>query len=206
MSWKTFFQNKKNKTEFILTILVLVPLMIFFSQFLLFVEHRSGTTLNDPILHLFNPIDLTWFTFALIYFSIILFLISRIRDPKTIMITLQTYGLMVLFRVIAMYFTPFNAPQNIIVLNDPFVQMFGKGDILTKDLFFSGHTGTLFLFVLLIENKTLKTFFLIATILVGSAVLLQHVHYSIDVFVAPFVAYGSYRIIKKLHLGKAKVE
>ena len=206
MNWKTFFKNKNTRTEFIVTVITFIPLMIFFAQFLLFVEERNGVTLNDPILNLFNPIDLTWLTFSLIYISLILFLINRISEPKTLMIALQTYGLMVLFRGIAMYLTPFNAPQNIIVLNDPFVQLFGKGDILTKDLFFSGHTGTLFLLVLLVDSKMLKTIFLIATILVGSAVLLQHVHYSIDVFAAPFVAYGSYRIIKKLHLRKTKTE
>jgi len=206
MNWKTFFKNKSSRTEFIITVIALISVMTVFAQFLLFVEQRHGVTLNDPILNLFNPIDLTWFTFSLIYLSLILFLINRIKKPQTLMIALQTYGLMVLFRFIAMYLTPFNAPQNIIVLNDPFVQMFGKGDILTKDLFFSGHTGTLFLLVLLVENRKLKTFFVIATILVGSAVLLQHVHYSVDVFAAPFIAYGSYRIIKKLHLRKTITE
>jgi hypothetical protein len=200
MNWKTFLQNSKTRNELIITVIVLIPLMITFSQFLTFIESRSGVVLNDPILSLFNPIDLTWYTFALIYASIILFLINNIRDPQKVLIALQTYGLMVLFRGIAMYLTPFNAPENILVLNDPFVQLFGKGEILTKDLFFSGHTGTSFLLVLLVDNKKLKVVFLIATILVGSAVLLQHVHYTIDVFVAPFVAYSSYRIIKKLHM------
>lgn len=200
MNWITFLQNKKKRTESILTIVVLVPLLITFSQFLSFVEERNGAVLNDPILSLFNPIDLTWYTFVLIYVSIILFLINNISDPQKIMIALQTYGLMVFLRGIAMYLTPFNAPENILVLNDPFVQLFGKGDILTKDLFFSGHTGTSFLLVLLADNKKLKTIFLITTVLVGSAVLLQHVHYTIDVFAAPFFAYSSYRIIKKLHV------
>jgi hypothetical protein len=179
---------------------VLVPLLITFSLFLSFVEKRNGAVLNDPVLSLFNPIDLTWYTFALIYISIILFLINIISNPQKIMIALQTYGLMVLFRGIAMYLTPFNAPENILVLNDPFVQLFGKGDILTKDLFFSGHTGTSFLLMLLVDNKKLKSIFLISTILVGFAVLLQHVHYTIDIFAAPFFAYSSYRIIKKLHM------
>jgi len=110
----------------------------------------------------------------------------------------------VIFRSIAMYLTPFEAPETLLLLNDPFVQLFGKGDILTKDLFFSGHTATLFLLFLLAQNKLLKSFFLISTILVGTAVLLQHVHYAIDVFVAPFVAYGSYRIIKNLHINFSK--
>lgn len=198
MGWKTFFQNKKSRTEFIITLLVIVPLMLSFSQFILFIEQRKGVVLNDPLLNTFNPINLTWLTFSLIYLSLIMFFVSVFKDPQKLMIGLQSYGLMVIFRTIAMYLTPLDAPGTLLVLDDPFVQLFGKGDILTKDLFFSGHTGTLFLLFLLAENKTLKILFLISTIMVGSAVLLQHVHYSIDVFVAPFVAYCSYRIIKYL--------
>ena len=200
MNWKSFLQNSRSRNEFIFTLLVIIPLVLTFSQFLSFIEQREGVSLNDPVLKLFNPIDLTWFTFAVIYVSIIIFLFNIIKEPKTLMIAFQTYGLMVLFRGIGMYLTPFNAPENILVLNDPFVQLFGEGDILTKDLFFSGHTGTSFLLMLLVEDKRLKTIFLIATILVGSAVLLQHVHYAVDVFAAPFFAYSSYRIIKKLHM------
>lgn len=202
MSWSSFFQDRKCRIEFIVTIIVTIPTLLLFSQFLSLIELREGVVLNDPVLQLFIPIDLTWATFALIYVSIILFLLNIIKQPEKLMIAIQTYVLMVFLRGIAMYLTPFNAPDKIILLHDPFVQLFGKGEILTKDLFFSGHTGTLFLLFLLVENKYLKTIFLAATILVGSAVLLQHVHYSVDVFVAPFVAYGSFRIIKVLHLQK----
>jgi hypothetical protein len=204
MNWKTFFQNPKTRTEFILTLIVLIPLLLTFSRFLLFVEERKGILLNDPVLSLFIPIDLTWLIFGLIYFSLLLFIYINRKDPGNIMIALQAYGLMVVFRIIAMYFTPFEAPEKILLLNDPFVQLFGKGDVLTKDLFFSGHTGTLFLLFLLADNKKIKTVFLISTIFVGLAVLLQHVHYSIDVFVAPFIAYGSYRIIKRFHTRKTR--
>ena len=200
MGWKTFFQNKQNRTEFIITILIVIPIVLGLSQFLTFVEQREGAVLNDPLLNLFIPIDLTWFTFALIYLSLIIYLITIIKEPNKLLIAVQTYGLIVLFRTAAMYLTPFAAPENILLLNDPFVQLFGDGDILTKDLFFSGHTATLFLLVLLTENKILKSVFLIATLLVASAVLIQHVHYSIDVFAAPFFTYASYRIIKKLHI------
>ena len=199
ITWKSFLKNKKNLTEFIITAIIVTAVIIAFSHFLHFIEQRDGVVLNDPILKSFNPIDLTWLIFALIYLSLIIFVITTFSKPNKLLISFQAYGLMLIFRTIAMYLTPFEAPEKIILLDDPFVQFFAKGDILTKDLFFSGHTGTLFLIFLLAENKTLKTIFLILSILVGSAVLLQHVHYSIDVFVAPFVAYGSYKIIKKLH-------
>ena len=199
ITWKLFLKDRKNLTEFIITAIIVTAVIIAFSHFLHFIEQREGVALDDPILKTFNPIDLTWLTFALIYLSLIIFVITTFSKPNKLLISFQAYGLMLIFRTIAMYLTPFEAPEKIILLDDPFVQFFAKGDILTKDLFFSGHTGTLFLVSLLAENKTLKTIFLILTILVGSSVLLQHVHYSIDVFVAPFVAYGSYKIIKKLH-------
>ena len=196
MNWKSFFSIKRNRNEFILTIILLAILMISFSQFLQFIEKRNGVVLPDPLLYTFSPIDLTWLIFSLIYLSIILFLINVVKEPLKLMTALQAYGLMVIFRTIAMYLVPLEAPETILVLNDPFVQLFGKGEILTKDLFFSGHTGTLFLLFLLTEKKTLKFIFLISTFIVAAAVILQHVHYSIDVFIAPFVAYSSYRIIR----------
>jgi membrane-associated phospholipid phosphatase len=204
VTWKSFLKNKKNLTEFVITVIVVTAVIIAFSHFLHFVEQRDGVVLNDPFLNAFNPIDLTWLTFVLIYLSLIIFVITTFNKPDKLLIAFQAYGLMLIFRTIAMYLTPFEAPETILLLNDPFVQFFAKGDILTKDLFFSGHTGTLFLVFLLAENKTLKTIFLILTLLVGTAVLLQHVHYSVDVVIAPFVAYGAYRIIKNLHIKISK--
>jgi hypothetical protein len=200
MTWQSFFSNKRNRNEFILTVVLLAILMISFSQFLQFIEKRNGVSLPDPILNAFSPLNLTWLTFTLIYLSIVLFLFSLRKDPYKIIIALQAYGLMVIFRTIAMYLVPLEAPKTILLLNDPFVQLFGKGEILTKDLFFSGHTATLFLLFLLTKNKILKVIFLVSTVTVGIAVLLQHVHYSIDVFVAPFVAYGAFGIITSLHI------
>ena len=199
ITWKSFLKNKKSLTEFIITMIVLIVVLISFSQFLNFIEQREGVVLSDPILKAYNPIDLTWLTFTLIYLSLFLFIITTINKPDRLLKAFQVYGLMVIFRTIAMYLTPFEAPETSLLLDDPFVQLFGQGEILTKDLFFSGHTGTLFLLFLLAENRPMKYIFLLFTLTVGTAVLLQHVHYSVDVFVAPFIAFGAYRIINNLH-------
>lgn len=94
-----------------------------------------------------------------------------------------------------MYLTPLEAPVTLIPLNDPFVQLFGNGNVLRNDLFFSGHTATLFLLYLVTSNKKIKMTFLVFTVLVGIAVILQHVHYTIDVATAPFFSYASFKII-----------
>jgi len=195
MSWKEIFKDKKSIVDFIVTILFVVFVVVVFPEFLLFIEEREAVVMFDPFLNLFNPIDLTWTTFALIYFSVIAAIISLINKPAYLFVALQSYGVMLLFRMLVMYLSPLEAPEKIIPLHDPFVQMFGTGDILTKDLFFSGHTATMFVLFLAVKNKILKVIFLITTILVGLAVILQHVHYTVDVVAAPFFSYASYKIV-----------
>jgi membrane-associated phospholipid phosphatase len=105
---------------------------------------------------------------------------------------------MVAVRIIAMYFMPLNPPSSMIVLNDPLVEYFGTGQTLTKDLFFSGHTATLFILFLISENKIIKKVFMVSTIAVAISVILQHVHYSIDVFAAVFFTYTCYKLLVKV--------
>jgi membrane-associated phospholipid phosphatase len=198
MNFKEAFSNKNFTIEFITTIIFLVVVLISLSAFLNFIEMRDGVVLHDPLLEFFSPIDLTWLIFGLLYFSLITTIVIFSRNPALLMFAFQSYILMVIFRMSAIYSLPLNPPSGMIPLNDPVVEYFGTGQLLTRDLFFSGHTATLFLLFLLSDKKLPKIFFLISTIVVGFSVLFQHVHYSIDVFAAPFFAYCSFIIVKKI--------
>jgi len=67
------------------------------------------------------------------------------------------------------------------------------------NFFYSGHTAFPFLLALIFwDNKHMRYLFLFLTVFFGASVLLAHVHYSIDVFAAPFIVYGMYVITKKL--------
>ncbi len=195
--WKEIFRKKKFRIEFIISILALILILTILANFLNFVEAREGVVLNDPILKLFKPLNLTWLSFGLIYISLFAALISFYQNPLLLLNAFQSYTLLIAIRIMSMYLVPLNPPETMIPLNDPVVEFFGTGQLLTKDLFFSGHTATIFLLYLLADKKLLKTFFLVSAIVVGIGVLLQHVHYSIDVFVAPFFAYCSFYIVKK---------
>jgi hypothetical protein len=66
------------------------------------------------------------------------------------------------------------------------------------NFFYSGHTGFPFLLALIFwENVFLRRLFIFLSIFFGASVLLAHVHYSIDVFAAPFIVYGMFVIAKK---------
>ncbi|MGB2958557.1 MAG: phosphatase PAP2-related protein, partial [Bacteroidota bacterium] len=108
---------------------------------------------------------------------------------------LQSYVVMVGIRMVAMSLVPLEPPPTMISLTDPTVEYLGTGTLLTKDLFFSGHTSTLFLLFLSAQIRWQKGMFLVCFVVVAVCVLIQHVHYTIDVFAAPFFAYGAYRLV-----------
>ncbi len=75
-----------------------------------------------------------------------------------------------------------------------FFRIFFTGD----DLFFSGHVGLPFLMALIFwDTPILRYIFLIASVVLAVAVLLGHLHYSIDVFSAYFITFTIFMIAKK---------
>lgn len=202
MNWKEFLSDKKNKVELIVSLILLAIVLTGLANFVNYIELRTGVVLSDPILNLFNPIDLTWIIFGLIYISLIVAIITLIKNPQRLIFALQLYTLMALVRIAAMFLLPLEPPEKIILLRDPFVEFFGSGQTLTKDLFFSGHTATLFILFLVSEKKIIRTIFLISTIVVALCVLLQHVHYTIDVLAALFFTYACYKILLDLDFKK----
>ncbi len=192
-NWKAAWQNNIFRIYFILTLVVFFIIIVVYGSFLDYIEARPGIILTDPVLYLFSPLDVTWYTFSIIYLSVVVALVHLSWQPHQLLITFQAYSFIALARMASMYLTPLDPPPLLIPLEDPFVQSLSTG-VLTRDLFFSGHTSTLLLLHLSSTGRKMKIFFLICTILVGLLVLWQHVHYSIDVLAAPFYAFTCYKV------------
>lgn len=196
-NWSSFWTNVSNKRKLILGLFLLVSTLIFFSYFLNeIIEKREGLQLNDFILSKIPAANCSIFIFSIIWVSAALTVYNLIKTPRLFLVFLWSYIFLCLSRVISIGLVPLNPPQNIIALTDPLTDIFYGGKFLTKDLFYSGHTATIFLMYLTMEKKWLKIFLLVASILIGIMVLLQHVHYSIDVIAAPIFTYLVYRLGK----------
>jgi hypothetical protein len=195
-NWVEALDHKKFKFELFGSIIFLIGTMLLFSKFTIFVELRKGIQFNDPFLESFKAIDLTIPIFTFIYGGILFALGSLLWRPFRLMVLLQAYALMVLTRIVMMFVLPLVPPNGMIFLQDPFVELFGTGKTLVNDLFFSGHTATMFLLFFAVPKK-LKWIFGIITFFVAVSVLLQKAHYTVDVLVAPYVSYVSFQIILK---------
>ncbi len=96
-----------------------------------------------------------------------------------------------------MYLFTLEPPIGIIPLHDPIVDIIAYGgQVFNKDLFFSGHVATLTLFVLLEERPVMKKILIFNTLIVTGLILLQRVHYTIDVLAAPLITAFVFVIIK----------
>jgi hypothetical protein len=198
-NWKKAWIFKRFRTELFTTLVLFFGTLFLFSRFAKWIELREGVVLNDPILAMLDPVDLTWFTFALIYSGIILAVVVNSVYPTRLLLGLQVYALMVVVRTAALYAIPLDPPGAMIPLEDPFVEIIGTGQTLTRDLFFSGHTATMTVLFLTVVQRGVKIFLIIGTGTVAVCLLLQHVHYTIDVLTAPFFAYGAYSAVVLIH-------
>ncbi|MCW3070686.1 MAG: hypothetical protein JWO44_576 [Bacteroidetes bacterium] len=194
-AWRSFFSERKNTNVFIITAGSLALILFAFLHFLTFNEARSGYHFNDPVLNLFSARDLSLLTFILTYGFAITGLVIALFDPPVFVKLLAAYAVLTVLRICSLYLLPLEPPAGIIPLEDVLLRFsFYSGRANLKDLFFSGHTATIFLFAFAFKNTLLKIIFGVAAILIGVLLMLQHVHYSIDVIVAPFVAWLATRL------------
>lgn len=183
----------------------LAAVMSLLSVVLEHVERRPGVPLADPVLAMLAPRDFTWLTFGAIYLGFLAAILGLARTPRALLCAVRAYAILMLLRSATLMLTPLAAPPGMILLVDPLARHLVRGPALTKDLFFSGHTATMFLLFLATRQRALKALFLVATAVVGVCVLWQHVHYTIDVLAAPPFAYASFAIASRLSASPSRV-
>ncbi|MEO5947517.1 MAG: hypothetical protein ABIP79_11925 [Chitinophagaceae bacterium] len=197
-NWKKAFRKAPFRLQFIVTFGLLTVLLFSLSYFFAYVEARTGHRVNDVILNLTAPIDLSLATFLLIYGAAIICIISLLNKPQLFLKAIQAYFFILLFRMLTLYLFPLEAPDGIILLKDPVIEHFFYGQVrITKDLFFSGHVATVCLLYLANPIKKLNLFYLGVFILVALFIMIQRVHYSFDVLAAPVFAWTSWKLANK---------
>ncbi|UAY53377.1 sphingomyelin synthase family protein [Ferruginibacter albus] len=195
--WATAWQDKLFRKKILISVLLLTILFSGYPAFFQYLERRSGATLNDVVLNAIPPTDVSVPIFLFIWSTTLLAIIRAVKQPLFFLTFVNAYCVLCILRYLTLYFVPLDAPKGLIPLIDPISNMLYGKKFITKDLFFSGHTSTLFLFCLSFQQRLDKYFSLGTALLVGILVLIQHVHYTIDVIAAPFFAFLSLIISKK---------
>lgn len=193
-TWKIAIRSKSFRVHLLVCILGIAALVTFLPRFFQeYILPKPGIQLNDWFLNLFAPADYSIAIFILIYGGIVFFIIRHWRQSEIILMGLEAYVILQVLRIASLSILTLEPPIGIISLVDPFIAKVAYGaSVFDKDLFFSGHTATLFLLLLLERNKTGKYILCILTVIVAILLILQRVHYTLDIVAAPLAAYLAY--------------
>jgi membrane-associated phospholipid phosphatase len=197
-AWRDNLQSSDYRKKLIVGVSLISLILLSLPFFYQAIEQRNGIQFNDYLLEILPSYDLSLFIFIVIW-SMTLLTFSRFKqDPNLFLTFLWGFILINLSRFVSIGLIPLDAPRDLIPIIDPISNQFYGPKFITKDLFFSGHTAAMFLMFLCLKKRTDKILALTATILVGFAVLLQHVHYTIDVVMAPVITYFIWIGAKKI--------
>ena len=200
LSWKNAWSRAGFRKMFVSGIVMLSAILLFYPYFFEFVQNRKGVVLHDWLLAYLPSLDVSGYIFFLICITVLLGLFRSLQSPYLFLIFLWGYILLNLSRLVTIALVPLEPPIGLLALADPIAFPFYGQQGITKDLFYSGHTGTLFLIYFIVQNKWEKLLVLICTILIGFLLLIQHIHYTIDVIAAPLFVYGIYVLAKRIVL------
>ncbi len=200
LSWRNAWSIAGFRKMFIAGIVLLSAVLLFYPYFFEFVQNRKGVVLHDWLLAYLPSLDVSGYIFLLICITVLLGLFRSLQSPYLFLIFLWGYLLLNLSRLVTITLVPLEPPIGLLALADPIAFPFYGQQGITKDLFYSGHTGTLFLIYFIVQKKWEKLLVLICTILIGFLLLIQHIHYTLDVMAAPLFVYGIYVLAKRIVL------
>ncbi|RYE26348.1 MAG: hypothetical protein EOP51_00790 [Sphingobacteriales bacterium] len=148
-----------------------------------YIQMRKGIRLTDTILNFLPTQDFSVYIFALLYASLSLIVITHLNKPRVVLRLLEMHLIVAVVRQTCILLIALEPPVGIIVLRDVFLEnTVYPHTPLTKDLFFSGHIASIWIYFLCATKNYLKIYFAAATFLMGFMLLSMRVHYSYDVY------------------------
>jgi hypothetical protein len=206
LTWKNAVSTSVIRIKLIAGLALLAALFLIFPVFFQYIQQRQGPVLYDFVLNNIPAVNLSVPLFMCIWIPGLLMAYRAVKSPSIFITFLWSFLFLSGFRLSTITLCNFNPPRGLVALTDPLLSRFYGNSTVTKDLMFSGHTATIFLIYLCLEKQSDRLVALTASILVGIFVLIQHIHYTVDVvFAIPFALLAWFLGIKAAGLKKCTV-
>jgi hypothetical protein len=125
--------------------------------------------------------------------------ILLLLKPSRLIFTLKAVAIFIAVRAFMISVTHLGVYPGQITPDPGFLGSIYSALNLQAGYFFSAHTGLPILVALIFwDERPWRYLFLALSIVFGISVLIAHVHYSIDVFAAPFMTYSIFKLAQYL--------
>jgi hypothetical protein len=200
INWTAAWQDSRFRWQLILAIAVFAIFPWKADDYFQWIQQRDGIVMKDVILANIPAKNVSTPIFAIIYLSVIYLIVRIIRQPKQFLWFAWAFNLETIMRFASIYWVALNPPEGLVDLHDPIAELFiyGENLAITKDLFFSGHTATMvFVCYFLPLAKERKIVIALTSVLV-ILLMVQHVHYSLDILAAPIATWVAIQLARRL--------
>lgn len=152
------------------------------------IEGKTLPMLSDLILDNLPVVEvsLVYDFFCLVVFAVVIVYVIHRQDYKRIPFILLMCGIFYIVRGVFIVLTPFGNPPEFNG-SDPLFNGFSKYEL---GVYPSGHTGDVFLLLLLVNDKIYKSILWFCLTVIVITLLLAHAHYSIDILSGFIFAYA----------------
>jgi len=196
-SWKK--EISENKKVIFFSIIFLIIANFSYQIAGEYVDEVAGVQAQDIILDNIPTINLSFFYIygGILILGLLIFY-PLFFNVKKFHVSLSQLSLLLIIRSFFITLTHLKVPADAVEITIPKLY-----NLMTfnNDLFFSGHTALPFLGFLMFRKERIGIFFLVLTFVMMITVLFMHFHYSIDVFAALFITYGSFKVGEWLFKG-----
>lgn len=197
--WKSRWKKPDYRRKYIITIVLAILMLAVMPYGFEIIQSRGGLSWADPLLNILPAFDLSLPIFVVMYSLAVLIIYRVYQNPHLLFEFVKAYIIITVTRFVLIYLIPLDPPLNMVSLVDPITKIFYGGKEITRDLFFSGHTSTMFLIYLILEKKRDKIIAIGVTIFIAIALLFQHIHYTADVLAAFPITWLIWRFTTKIH-------
>ena len=160
-------------------------------HFLPWVERRPESVhYTDPVLGWIRPRDCSLVNTLLLYSSVAATAWDHACSLESAVMWLQVHTLIFFCRMFCLYMLPLAPPAGYVPMRDPLVDWLTGADAepLSRDLAMSGHVAFVTANFMMATSPGALFVHCYCMAMVPVFLLVQHVHYTFDLFVAYFVA------------------
>lgn len=200
LPWNAAWQDRRFRWQLILALSIFAIFPWKAEEYFQWIQQRDGIVMQDVILANIPAKNVSIPIFGIIYISVFYLIARIIRQPKLFVWFAWAFNLETLIRFVCIYVVPLDPPMELVDLHDPLAELFiyGENTAITKDLFFSGHTATMVFVCYFLPHPTERKIAIFMTLILALLLLIQHVHYSLDIFAAPIATWIAIRIAKTI--------
>jgi hypothetical protein len=199
ITWRDWLKSTRGRGIMLFCLATLLSMVLFMPYYYRqILGPKVGILLDDPVLNLFTPVDWSTAVFFILTVALVQTLIMYSNKPAILWTGIMTYCVVNILRVFTMYAVTLEPPSDMILLIDPIsASLVYPEQAFAKDLFFSGHVSTMMAMVFVERNRVWYLVKISGTALMALFLAWQHVHYSVDLLVAPFITYLCYLGVRK---------